>query len=149
MASKKSWKEKITESDNKGGIRKRTDKGMMYISTPSEIAKLIRRVSKGKVTTTKYIAQKLKKKHKVDFTCPLTTGIFVSLVANATEEAVAEGKKEIAPYWRVLKPGGKLYDKYLTHELPQREHLEAEGFEIEEGKGKQPPKVKDFIQYLI
>ncbi|MBU0976228.1 MAG: hypothetical protein ABIE03_05240 [Patescibacteria group bacterium] len=146
----KSWLEKLSETDSKGGIRKQTDKGMMYISTPTEIGKLIKKVPKGKLTTTKLIAEKLSRKYKVDFTCPMTTGIFTSVIANIAEEEIEKGKKptEVVPYWRVVKePKGYLYDKYLGMKSKQRQYLEKEGFKVVPSGTKKGPIVKDFKQY--
>lgn len=147
--------EMYENANQKGGVSKMTDKGMMYISTPSEIEEIIRKVPKGKLITTGIIADKLTQKHKVDFTCPMTTGIFSSIVAKYAEAQREEGIKRIAPWWRVVKPKGKLYDKYLGDYLPQREMLENEGSEVVEGKGKgkgkgkQPASVLDFEKYLV
>jgi len=145
-AKKKSWKEKIDEI--KEPQRKLTPKGMMYISTPAEIAEIIKKVKKGKLITTKIITDKLKEKHKVDFTCPLTTGIFVSIIANYCEDELGKGKKSVPPYWRVLKPNGSLYDKYLGRGLPQKQKLKEEGFQFESVKGK-ADKVKNYTDFLI
>ena len=147
MSTTTNWSQKLEAANKKGGIRKQTNKGMMYISTPTEIEGLINEVPKGKLTTTKIIAEKLTKKHNVDFTCPLTTGIFSSVVANKTEEDRSLGKTSNTPYWRVIKPDGKLYDKYLGQILPQKELLETEGFKFE--KGKNYLKVKNFKNYLV
>ncbi|MBN2016187.1 MGMT family protein [Candidatus Dojkabacteria bacterium] len=152
MATKKSWAQKAEEANSKGCIRKRTPKGMMYISTPKEIEKIIRRIPKGKLMTTKQIADKLSKKYKVDFTCPLTTGIFTSIVANVAEEQMemGKGKKDVAPYWRVVKPPkGFLYDKYLGNIFPQDKYLKEEGFKIVPSGTKKGPVVKDYEKYLI
>jgi len=148
--AKKSWIEKYSEAGKKGGIKKQTDKGLMYISTPKEIESIIKKVPKGKLITTKYIIDKLNKKHKVDFTCPLTTGIFVSIVANKAEEEKSEGKNSNTPYWRVVKPPkGYLYDRYLGQESHQTELLQTEGFKIVPSGTKKGPIVKDFNKYLL
>ena len=142
----------MADSGTKGGIKKQTDKGMMYISTPSEIMKMIKKVPKGKLTTSKELVHKLNMKHKVDFTCPLTTGIFISIVANLAEEELGEGMKqsEVAPYWSVVKaPKGYLYDKYLGMKSKQREYLEKEGFKIIPSGTKKGPVVKDFEKFLV
>lgn len=153
MAKEKDWKENYDKANKSGGILKHTDKGrtpgMMYISTPKEIAGIIKKVPEGKLITTKIIADKLSKKHKADFICPLTTGIFTSVVVNYVEQEKANGKDLGIPWWRVVKPKGELYEHYLRQFHPQREILEAEGFDIEEGKGKQPPKVIGYEKYLV
>ncbi len=45
--------EKYETACKKGGIKKHTDKGLMYISTPREIGGIINKVPKGKLITTK------------------------------------------------------------------------------------------------
>ncbi len=148
--SKKSWIEKFNEANAKGSVRKQTDKGLIYISTPKEIESIIKKIPKGNLITTKYIIDKLNKKYKVDFTCPLTTGIFVSIVANKSEEEKSEGKKNTTPYWRVVKPPkGYLYDRYLGQESRQKELLQTEGFKIIPSGTKKGPIVKNFEKYLI
>jgi hypothetical protein len=143
----KSWKDKF-ESTKSNGVQQ-TDKGLMYISSPKEISEVIQTVPRSKLITTKQIAEILTKKHKVHFTCPLTTGIFVSVAANYAEELRTQGGKNITPYWRVVKPNGLLYDKYLGSIFPQKEYLEQEGIKIiEKGKNKKSA-VENFRQYLI
>ena len=106
----------------------------MYISTPKEIEEVIQTVPKGTYYN-KLIARKLAKKHDADYTCPLTTGIFTAIIANAVEEN-SKGLKELTPYWRVLKGKGILYDKYLGQPSHQRENLETEDFEVVATKNK-------------
>jgi alkylated DNA nucleotide flippase Atl1 len=59
-----------------------------------------------------------------------------------------EGKKDITPYWRTLKAGGQLNEKYPDGVDTQAAHLREEGHTIEPGKGKKPPRVKDFERSL-
>jgi len=59
------------------------------------------------------------------------------------------GQKDTTPYWRTVKEGGKLNEKYPGGTAAQWEKLEAEGFTLEPGKGKQPPKVKNYQEYLV
>jgi hypothetical protein len=42
----------------------------------------------------------------------MTTGIFAWIAANAAEEQKRKGEKEITPYWRTLKSGGVINEKY-------------------------------------
>jgi len=75
-------------------------------------------------------------------------GIFVGIAARAAEEMEEEGKKDITPYWRTLKEGGKLNEKYPGGIMAQAKHLEAEGFTVVPGKGKQPPHIAGYEKYL-
>lgn len=130
-------------------VRKMTNKGMMYISTPKEIDAMIKKVPKGKLITTEQIAEKLAKKHKVHFTCPLTTGIFVSINANAAMQERAQGKKQITPYWRVIKKKGRLYDKYLGTPSDQKILLKKERHKVKSSKVKAAKyEIEDFEKAL-
>lgn len=55
----------------------------------------------------------------------------------------------MTPYWRTIKAGGKLNEKYPGGAAAQAEKLIAEGHQIEPGRGKQPPKVKDWERKLV
>jgi hypothetical protein len=48
-----------------------------------------------------------------------------------------------------LKSNGELNSKYPGGLPAQSGRLKREGFTIEPGKGKKPPKVKDFEKYLL
>lgn len=118
--------ENYENANIKGEVKKKTEKGLMYISSPREILEIIKKIPKGKVITTPQIANQLAKKHKVDFTCQLTTGIFISIIANYIEE---KNIKDV-PYWRVVKDKGVLYDHYLRLPSTQANNLAAEGWQI-------------------
>ena len=77
------------------------------------------------------------------------TGIFVGIAARAADEAAAEGETNITPYWRTLKSSGELNEKYPGGVDAQATRLREEGHVIELGKGKKPPKVKDFEKALV
>ncbi|GAI99618.1 unnamed protein product, partial [marine sediment metagenome] len=59
------------------------------------------------------------------------------------------GEKDITPYWRTLKTDGSLNEKYPGGVESQAAYLREEGHTIEPGKGKKPPKIKDFEKVLI
>lgn len=120
-----SSKQKYENSNKKGEITKPTPKGLMYISSPREIVEIINKIPFGKILTVADIANKLAKKHKVDFTCPLTTGIFVSIIAN-----YANDEKLDIPYWRVIKTNDELYDHYFKQDSNQVEILRQEGHKV-------------------
>lgn len=94
------------------------------------------------------IRKRLAKDFKADVTCPITTGIFVRIAAEAAEEDRRGGRKQITPYWRVIKADGGLNEKFPGDTKAQAAHLRKEGYSIQPGKGKNPPKVKDFEKTL-
>lgn len=99
--------------------------------------------------TKKSWREKLAKKHGATIGCPITTGIFASIAARAAEEAAAEGEKSITPYWRTLKVGGVLSDKYPGGVVAQAKRLREEGHTIELGRDGKPKKVRDFEKKLV
>jgi hypothetical protein len=60
-----------------------------------------------------------------------------------------EGKKNITPYWRTLKVGGQLNEKYPGGVEAQAARLKVEGHTIEMGKDGKPRRVKDFEKALV
>jgi len=142
MAKRKSWREKLADDKGlpkvgriTGKMRTRWGTGTMVIPAPREVDALMRRVPRGKLVTINELREALAKKHKVNIACPITTGIFAWIAAHAAEEAAAEGKKTITPYWRTLKRGGELNPKYPGGVEALCKRLEAEGHRIA-AKGK-------------
>ena len=155
MKSRKSWREKLADSKDLPKVAEITDKmskrwgtGTVVIPAPREVDEIMARVPEGKVITINQIRSALAQRHGATIGCPLTTGIFANIAARAAEEAAAEGKKDITPYWRTLKSRGELNEKYPGGVEAQAAHLREEGHTIEPGKGKKPPKVKDFERAL-
>lgn len=140
MNKKKSWKEKLEDNHDLPKVVK-TPKGTMAIPCPKEIYELMMAVPKGKLNTVGMMREKIAKKYKADLACPLTTGIFSWMAANAAEEM---GKP--LPYWRTLKSEGEINEKYPGGVEKQKELLEKEGFKVIK-KGKKTV-VEDFEKYL-
>ena len=128
--------------------QKRFGSGTMVIARPLDVDALIRSVRKGKLVTQTQLRERLARKYHVDHTCPLTTGIFVRIAAEAAEEDRRAGKARITPYWRVVCDDGSLNEKLPGGPRAQARRLRAEGFSIAAGKGKKPPRVSDFQDFL-
>ena len=142
MSKRKTWSEKL--KDNKGlpKVEKITDKmskrwgtGTVAIPAPMEVDEIMKKVSKGKLTTINEIRAVLAKKHKATIGCPITTGIFAWVAANAAEERKRKDERETTPYWRTLKTGGVINEKYPGGVEGQKKLLEKEGHEVIQ-KGK-------------
>jgi len=115
--------------------------GTMLIPSPRQVEALIRSVRKGQLITVTGIREVLAAQHMTDLTCPLTTGIFVRIAAEAAEEDAQAGKTRITPYWRVVKDDGSLNPKFPGGAGRQAERLRAEGHRILPARGKRPPRV--------
>lgn len=151
MKSRTSWREKIAKPQEPKVVdippgMSRFGKGTMLIPTPELVDELIRKVPKGKLVTVGELRRKLASEFKADVTCPLTTGIFVRIAAEAAEEEHASGRQRLTPYWRVIKDDGSLNPKFPGGAEQQSRHLRAEGFAfVRKGKA---PIVKQFERSL-
>ena len=137
MKPRKSWREKLADSKDlpktgrvMGRMTKRWGTGTMVVPAPLEVDALMKQVPRGKVTTINELRAALARQHKVDIGCPITTGIFAWIAAHAAEEAAAAGKSKVTPYWRTLKSGGQLNEKYPGGIPGLKKRLEAEGHKV-------------------
>jgi len=92
----------------------------------------MKEIPHGKLTTTDRVIEYLVKKYNAGGTCPLTGGIYMNLVANASDER--KGTDE-TPYWRTLKKDGELNERYPGGIDAHRMRLETEGHKVVQ-KGK-------------
>jgi len=143
MKQRKSWREKLEDSKDLPKVETIPERmtakwgqGTLVIPAPKEVDELMRRVPKGKLTTINELRAVLAGKHRATICCPITTGIFAWISAHAAEELSAtKPKARITPYWRTLKTGGLLNEKYPGGVAQQKRLLEAEGHRIRP-KGK-------------
>lgn len=152
---KKNWKVKVEKEqaptfaeippiwENKMGV------GQMVITSPKLTYELLQQIPKGSLVLQDEIRRKFASDFKVQHTCPMTTGIFLRIAAEAAEEYRADGIKKIAPYWRVVKENGMLNEKFPGGIEGHKTLLEQEGFTIIVGKKKNTLVVKDFEKKLM
>ena len=107
---RKTWTEKLN-IDRKPVIEK-ADKDfagvkagqMMLIPTPKIVDAYIRQIPKGREVDSNTIRKDLAAEYHAEVTCPLTTGIFIRIAAEAAYEELEKGKplNKITPFWRVI-----------------------------------------------
>jgi hypothetical protein len=114
----------------------------MLIAPPLAYDEIMKKVPFGMVITSDNIRKHLAKQNEADFTCPLTAGIFINIVAKAS----LESEKDKTPYWRTLKKDGELNEKYPEGIDAQKSLLQMEGHTIIQ-KGKRY-FVKEFKEKL-
>lgn len=137
IKQKKSWQDKLGEAKNLPRVEKipermikRWGKGSIVIPSPTEVDGIVRSIPKGRLMTINDIREILAKRHHATMACPMATGMFVWIVANAAHEAHTQGKKRITPYWRILKTGGELNSKFPGGIQAHKVQLEAEGHQV-------------------
>ena len=145
------WRDKMERPQEPKLVRippkmSRLGKGMMLIPTPWLVDEIVRQVPRGRLVTVGEIRRKLAADFSADVTCPLTTGIFIRIVAEAAEEDRANGRTPVAPYWRVIKDDGSLNTKFPGGIQQQASYLRGEGCAIAR-RGKMTV-LKDFERRL-
>ncbi len=138
MATRKTWKEKLNAG--KQPQVKRLEAAFadipansnMLIATPLILDTYIRQIPKGTHVPVTTLRKDLALEYNADYTCPVTTGIFLRIVAEAAYEQFEQGKKitAVTPFWRVVAPGSPLAGKLsfgqdLLLEQRQKEGIDA------------------------
>jgi hypothetical protein len=117
MAPKKTWTQKLTENRSPqvkhidfpfAGIPPHSD---MFIATPQIIQTYVSEIPAGKSVDIETLRKDLARANDADYTCPVTTGIFLRIVAEAAYENYVSPTSKITPFWRVVKPGSVLSKK--------------------------------------
>jgi hypothetical protein len=130
MRSRTSWIPKLRPEQEPKLVKDPHGKGRMLVPTPLLVAEEVRRVRKGRLLTSRDLRERLAARTGADVTCPMTTGIFLSIIAGAAEEQLATGKRPVAPYWRVVGENGRLNPKWPPGPERQAERLRREGHRV-------------------
>jgi alkylated DNA nucleotide flippase Atl1 len=137
MKAKKTWREKLADDKGlpkvcevTGKMTRRWGTGRFVIPAPREVDALMKQVPNGRVVTINELRAALAKRHRTDFACPLTTGIFSWIAAHAAAEVEMAGAKRITPFWRTLKTGGEINPKYPGGVEAISKRLRVEGHKI-------------------
>jgi hypothetical protein len=108
--ARKTWNEKyltITEAVVKPCPRKFADipeGASMLIATPKIVDEYIQQIPKGKTANLQTLRKDLAAEYHAEYTCPVTSGIFLRIVAEKVHEDYLAGKKKISPIWRMIDP---------------------------------------------
>jgi alkylated DNA nucleotide flippase Atl1 len=152
---RKSWLAKLHDDNGCPKVEPITERlkaswgtGTVVIPAPLEVDALMRQVPSGELTTINEIRKALAVKHGATIGCPITTGIFAWIAANAADEQALGGEKDITPYWRTLRSDGALNQKYPGGVQKQALRLKEEGHTVVFFKGNKLPKVQDFEKKL-
>jgi len=120
MASrKKTWTEKLNVDkqpvvkhleEKFGDIPAGSD---MLIPTPQMVDAYIRQIPEGITTSVVTMRKDLAAMKNADHSCPLVTGIFLRIVAEAAYERYQQthSMEGVTPFWRVIEPDSALARK--------------------------------------
>lgn len=76
----------------------------MLVPTPEMVDEYIRHIPEGVHTSLQQMRKDLAAENNADYCCPITSGIFLRIAAEASYEEYTAGKsiKKIAPFWRMI-----------------------------------------------
>lgn len=82
----------------------------MLVATPQIVDAYIRKIPHGATQSIPEIREALAQAHECAGTCPMSTSIFIRMVAEAALEDLADGKpvSEVSPFWRVISSQDKI-----------------------------------------
>ena len=83
----------------------------MLIPTTLIIQEYINHIESGNVSDIKKMRNDLAIEYGADFTCPLTTGIYLRIVAEYNYENLSKKNFEICPFWRIIDPNSKISER--------------------------------------
>ena len=131
----KSWSEKF--DNGKSHEVKVIDKDFadipagstMLIATPKIVADYVRQIPEGYEADVKKIRKDLAAEYGAEYTCPVTTGIFLRIAAEVAYEEIESGKSlsEVIPFWRVIDKKSTAAKKLTFGYDFVKEKREAEG----------------------
>jgi hypothetical protein len=118
-AKKKTWKEKLVSAKPAhvtvlekafGGV---PAGAKLAISDPQDIAKLLAKTKPGETLSVTDLRAKIAKQMKADAACPVSTSIFLRIVAEAALEDLDAGAPadKVTPFWRAIDPNTPLAEK--------------------------------------
>lgn len=109
--------------------------GKMLIASPLTVQRIVERVPAGRVITFGALRAALAKQFGADYACPVMTGIFLTVAADAAEEERLAGSTDNMPWWRVVRDDGGLMEKLPGGVARQMRGLAVEGHEISKSRG--------------
>lgn len=85
----------------------------MLISSPGDIAAYLAKIPPGETRTMDRLRNELARKAGANAMCPVTTAIYLRVVAEVALRDLAEGKPldQVVPFWRVVTPDSKIARK--------------------------------------
>ena len=116
--AKKTWAEKMKAKPPHHVIIDKDFAGIpkgskLHISSPEEIASELKNIAPGSFMSIQAFRHRLAQKNHCDATCPVSTSIFLRIVAEYTWEEFnsSSTSKDLAPFWRVVESSSPMAKK--------------------------------------
>ncbi|MFM8912124.1 MAG: hypothetical protein ACKOE6_04255 [Flammeovirgaceae bacterium] len=135
-AKGKTWTDKVNDPTKEPQV-KRLEKDFadmpagskMLIATPSIVDNYVRHIPKGKSGSLSTMRRDLAAEYHTDYTCPVTSGIFLRIVSEAAHEQIKKGKPlhQVAPFWRMVDEKSAMNKKFSFGESFVKSQRKKEG----------------------
>ena len=85
----------------------------LHISSPVEVAEELKNIPSGSIISIQAFRRRLAEKNNCDATCPVSTSLFLRIVAEHTWDEFSRtgSTKELAPFWRVIESSSPMAKK--------------------------------------
>jgi hypothetical protein len=115
----------------------------LLIATPAIFAKYLMEIPKGEGRSIVRVRNELARRHRAQATCPVTTAIFLRIVAESAMELLNNGAKldAVAPFWRVIEPDSTIAKK-LKCDSEWLRHVRVEEGIMDDNPETAPKKQK-------
>jgi hypothetical protein len=83
---------------------------LMFVATPDIIEDYMRRIPRGETRSILAMRREIARRRKCEATCPVSTAIFVRMVAERALKDIAAGQpvSDVAPFWRLISSSDKI-----------------------------------------
>jgi hypothetical protein len=114
----------------------------LLIATPKILADYIARIPHGEQRGIVRLRNELARRYRAHATCPVTTAIFLRIVAEQALEELGRGAKPeaVTPFWRAIEPGSTIATKLSCDSAWLRQLRENEGIVAPPAGGKTATK---------
>ena len=85
----------------------------LHISCPVEVVEELKNITPGSIISIQAFRRRLADKNNCDATCPVSTSLFLRIVAEHTWEEFSRtgSTKDLAPFWRVVESSSPMAKK--------------------------------------
>lgn len=132
----KSWAEKMQSKAPRNVVLEKPFPGVpvgatLHVSSPQAVAEFLRNHTRpGQTLSIPQLRTALANANRADATCPVSTAIFLRIVAEAAWDELIAGAPvaNLTPFWRVVEPDSALAKKLRAESewIAQQRELEAQ-----------------------
>jgi hypothetical protein len=85
----------------------------LFVGTPEILQRYIEKIPAGQIRSIVRMRRDIARSHRCAAMCPVSTAIFLRLLAESAWDDIAKGKDlvQVTPFWRVIEPGSTIAKK--------------------------------------